>query len=1028
MVKFLIHRPIAVIMTFIAILLLGGVAAGLLPVSLMPDVDIPEITVQVDRPGISVRELENTLVRPLRQSLMQVSHLDDITSETREGFSLIRLRFKYGADINYAFIDVNEKVDGVMRNMPRDVERPAIIKASATDLPVFHINVEAVGDTVGTARFMELCEFADAVIRKRLEQLPQVAMVDVTGQLWPELYILPDAGRMTSLGIRESQIEQVLNENNITLGSLQVIDGQYQYNIRFSNSLRGVEDVQALHLKSNGRILQLKDIAEIGMRPRSREGLFMQDKKEALSLAIIKQSDARMQDLKAEVEKLMGIFERDFPQVKLTLTRDQTGILAYAIDNLKQSLWQGGLLAFLIMFLFLKDTRSPLLIGFSIPVSLVISLLFFHVMHLSLNIISLSGLILGVGMMIDNSIIVIDNITQRMERGEPLAESCIRGTNEVIRPLISSVLTTCAVFLPLIFISGISGALFYDQAVAVTIGLFVSLFVSVTLIPTLYRLFWLRAERKGNLGDNRVARWMTKMQLFQSASVYEKGWHWVFAHRRWMLPVFLLLIVGGGFLGWHLPKERFPAFEQQELVVQVDWNERIHLQENRKRVEALLDLVTDQTTLANAFVGTQQYVLHKEMDLTSTEAVIHLNMTTEATPAGVEEKIRQQMAEQYPGARLSFRFPETIFERLFADREAPFVANVSSQKVSGVPEVEEMEEAIAALQVAYPHHEVGTFAREQYLEVRVNPERLTLYEVDQNTLHARLKAALNEHQIGILRSRTLYVPIVLSDKARTINTILRDLKIVNKNGIEIPVGQLVSLVRNDNYKILHAGKAGEYVPVPFHRVGAASPQGLAQSVKTLLQERFGMNVSFSGQVFSSRQLIKELMVVMLIALALLYFILAAQFESLTQPLIVLLEVPMDIAGALGMLWLFGGTINLMSMIGIVVMSGVIINDSILKIDTINQLRKQGMDLLTAIETAGHRRLKPILMTSLTTILALVPILFACDMGSELQKPLALTVIGGMTLGTLVSLYFIPLCYYYLYKSVNRDQCTVYSKK
>lgn len=1015
MVKFLIHRPIAVIMSFIAVLMLGGVAAGLLPVSLMPKVDIPEITVQIEHLGSSVRELEKTMVTPLRQQLMQVGHLDDISSETREGNALIRMRFKYGTDINYAFIDVNEKVDAVMRRMPREAERPAIIKASATDLPVFYINVQAADESVETARFMEMCEFTNAVIRKRLEQLPQVAMVDMTGQVWPELYIRPNIEQMKSLGIHQSQIQAVLNENNVSLGSLQVKEGKYQYNIRFFNDVNGVEDVKNLYLKTNGHILQLKDIAEIGLRARSRKGMFLQGKSEALSLAIIKQSDARMDDLKKEVDELLAVFKRDFPEIELNVTRDQTAVLTFAINNMKQSLLLGGLLAFLIMFLFLKDTRSPWLIGFSIPVSLLISLLFFHLLNLSLNIISLSGLILGIGMMIDNSIIVIDNITQSLKRGASLAQACIEGTNEVIRPLISSVLTTCAVFLPLIFLSGISGALFYDQAVAIAIGLFVSLLVSVTLLPTLYRLFWLRAERKGRMGENRLARWMNKMQFFQAEDAYEKGWHWVFAHRRWMLPVFMLLIIAGAYMGWHMKKERFPAFQQQELVVQIDWNARIHLAENRNRVDVLLEAIENKTKVANAFIGAQQYVLHKDMDLSTSEAVIYLALKEIATPADVENDLRGLMKDQFPEAKVSFRFPETIFERLFADTEAPLVAKISSPNSKGVPDVKVMENVFSSLKQNYPESGIETFARDQYLEVRVLPERLALYEVNQNSLSKRLKAALNEYQIGVLRSRTLYVPIVLSDKARTINNILKELKVMNKKGKEIPVNQLVTLTRKDNYKILYGGKDGKHVPVAYHKVNGKSAIDLARSIKTLLQDKFNLNVSFSGKIFSSQKLLKELFVVVLIALALLYFILAAQFESLTQPLIVLLEVPMDIAGALGLLWLFGGSINLMAMIGIIVMSGIIINDSILKIDTINQLRKKGLGLKQAIETAGRRRLKPILMTSLSTILALTPFLFASDMGSALQQPLALTVIGGMVLGTLVSLYFIPLFYYYLYR-------------
>lgn len=1016
MVKFLIHRPIAVIMTFIAVLLLGGVATGLLPVSLMPDVDIPEITVQVERTGVSVRELENTVVSNLRRSLSQVSNLDDIISETREGYSLIRLRFKYDANINYAFIDVNEKVDGIMRQMPDDVNRPAIIKASATDLPVFYINVQTTTDSSGTAKFMELCEFTDAVIRKRLEQLPQVAMVDITGLLWPELYILPDTKKTESLGITQSQIENILKENNITLGSLQVIDGQYQYNIKFSNSVRDVKDIQNLYLKTNGRILQIKDIAEVGLRPRTRKGMFMQGSKDALSLAIIKQSDARMEEMKTEVDKLLDVFNRDYPQVKLTLTRDQTSILKFAISNLKKSLMLGGFLAFIIMFLFLKDTRSPWLIGFSIPVSLIISLLFFHLMGLSLNVISLSGLILGVGMMIDNSIIVIDNITQRMDRGESLSQACIKGTNEVIRPLISSVLTTCAVFLPLIFISGISGALFYDQAVAVSIGLFVSLLVSVTLLPTMYRLFWLRAERKGKLGEKRTVAWMSKVQIFQSEDIYEKGWHWIFAHRRWMFPLFLLLIIAGGYMGWHMKKERFPAFKQQELMVQIDWNERINLQENHNRVEKVLLIADDKTELVNSFVGIQQYILHKDMDLSPSEAVIYFKLKEGEKTDELENIIHSYIRGKHPDANVSFRFPETIFERLFSDREAPFVARISSPKVKGAPDVQVMDNVLHSLKQNYAGYDIEPFSRDEYLEIRANPVKLALYEVNQNNLYSRLKAALNEYQIGVLRSRTLYVPIVLSDKERTVNTILNELMVINNKGKEIPVNQLVTLMRKDYYKVLYGGKDGEYVPVPFFNVADVAPTKLANSIKELLKDKFELYVSFSGKLFSSRKLLKELFIVLIIALALLYFILAAQFESLTQPIIVLLEVPMDIAGALGLLWLFGGTINLMAMIGIIVMSGIIINDSILKIDTINQLRKQGLALMPAIETAGKRRLKPILMTSLTTILALMPFLVSHDMGSELQQPLALTVIGGMTIGTLVSLYFVPLMYYYLYRN------------
>ncbi len=1016
MINFLIHRPIAVIMTFIAILLLGGVALGLLPVSLMPDVDIPEITVQVTRSGVSVNEMENSIVSKLRQNLVQVPHLDDLTSESHEGKATIKLRFDYGADINYAFIDVNEQVDAALRYLPDDMERPVIIKASATDLPVFYINAWLKDSTAGVSKFMEMCDMTESVIIKRLEQLNDVAIVDLTGQLKPELCITPLPEKMQSLGIVNDDISEALAKNNISLGSLEVIDGQYHFNIRFSNALRNVEDVKDIYIRANGRIMQLKDIAEIGIRPKDREGAFLSGKNNALSMAVIKQSDARMEELKTEVDKLVGSFRNDYNEIQFEIVRDQTGLLQYAIHNLVQSLVVGSLLAFVIMFFFLKDTRSPWLIGLSIPVSLVISVLFFKMVGLSINIISLSGLILGVGMMIDNSIIVIDNIAQYMQKGESLSQSCIKGTNEVIRPMISSVLTTCAVFLPLIFLSGISGALFYDQAIAVTVGLFVSLIVSITLLPVLYRLFWLSRKDKEDIKATKTSLWLEKVNLFKAEDIYERGFYWVFRNQKLMLLFFVAALITGVLLAIFLPKKRFPQFKQTELEVKIDWNEKINTQENIRRTGLLVDRCGDEVNLANSYVGSQNFLMHKDMDLSVSEASVYLAFDNNKKLQKTQSQIQQWIEKDYPQANCSFSAPATIFEKLFADSEAPFVTKISATNKTGIPDLDEMESLVQKVNNVYPQVYLPPVSSEKFMEIRVKPEFLALYNVDQQKLYTKLKAAINSFQVDVLRTGSEYIPIVLSDKRDKLEDIFKELKIKNENENkdEISVNALVEFIPVIDYKVLYGGKMGSFVPINFFDL-PFSPEKMIPQIRNVVQSFKNVKADFSGSWFSTQKLIRELIIVLLVSLALLYFILAAQFESFTQPLIVLLEVPIDIGGALAVLWVFGGSVNLMSMIGIVVMSGIIINDSILKIDTINHLRKTGMPLMQAIETAGHRRIKSIVMTSLTTILALVPFLWGSDMGSELQRPLALTMIGGMTLGTIVSLYFVPLCYYYIYK-------------
>jgi multidrug efflux pump subunit AcrB len=1013
MIKFLIHRPIAVLMTFLAILTLGIVASRLLPVSLMPEIDIPEITIQVNRPGESARQIEEGIVSTLRNNLMQVPHLDELTSESFDGRATLRLRFSYGADINYAFIDVNEKTDAAMRYLPSDMERPAIIKATASDLPVFYINVWM--DKADEVRFMELSELARSVIVKRLEQQQEVAMVDVTGHMQPELYIEPDEKLLRSLGVSHQVIVNALEQNNLSMGSIEVADGQYRFNIRFANRLRRVEDVKDIRLKIGTRLMRMEELAQIGLRPKQQEGVFLRNGVPALSLAVIKQSDARMDVLKERVEGVINHFRRNYEGVNFEIVRDQTAILDYSISNLQTNLLFGGLLAFIILFFFLKDARSPWLIGISVPTSLVISLLFFRIAGLSINIISLSGLILGIGMIIDNSIIVIDNITQYTERGETLASACIKGTNEVIRPLISSVLTTCAVFVPLIFISGVSGALFYDQAMAVGIGLVASLIVSITLIPVLYHLFSRRADNKKHVKKGKVTKLLERINLFKTEALYEKGFNKVFRYRKVFIVLFLSLLIPAFLLARFMQKERFPVFTHDDVIVAIDWNANITLAENIQRVTTIKKEVSGLSQFSNSYTGTQNYILHKDLDQSVSESKIYFKCHKSDDVELLIERISAFIRTSWPHAIYSFASPETIFEKLFHQDEALLVLRVSDEGSRGIPELSITTEISSYLTGQIPGVEVMPPVSESHIEIRANSERMALYNVDHQTLFSRLQSALNAWQVGTLHTGAGYIPMVIGNTPVPVNRLLNELKVINRDNLEIPVSALVSLVNRDDYKVLYGSAQGAFVPINISDLPNRNITDWMQSVSGNLKEKFDVDVIYSGNWFGARKMLKELAIVLLISLVLLYFILAAQFESLSQPLILLIEVPIDVAGALFLLWLFGGTINIMSMIGIVVMSGIVINDSILKVDTINRLYRSGLPLEKAIKEGGRRRLKPIIMTSITTILALTPVMWGSGMGSELQKPLALTVIGGMVLGTIVSLYFIPLCYYYLNK-------------
>lgn len=1008
MVRFLITRPVAVIMTFLALLLLGIVASGRLPVSLMPDIDIPEITVAVSRPDVSAREIENTVVSIIRRNLLQVQGIDRIESESRNGSALLRLSFKFGNDIDLAFMEVNEKIDGAMNNLPGDLERPRIIKASATDIPVFMLNISLADPDAGDEGFIGLSEFAETVIKKRIEQLPEIGMADITGQIRREIYITPDESKMISLGLTDDDLESAVRLNNINIGSILVKDGKYLYNLEFSSYLKEVDDVKDIYIRKGDRIVQMKDIAMVGIRQERPRGAYYSNGDRAVSLAIIKESSARMSDLEEKMAAMLAVFRDEYPQMKFDISQDQTRLLDYSISNLKGSLLAGGLLAFLLMFFFLKDGKSPLIIGFSIPATLVISLLFFYLIGLSVNIISLAGLILGIGMMIDNSIVVIENITQWTDRGLSLADACVKGTNEIVTPLISSVLVTCAVFIPLIFLSGISGAIFYDQAIAIVIGQGVSLLVGITLLPTLYYLLYKNGK------EGILTALVKKVSLKNIEDRYERGMDFFFRYRTMTMITFGLILLCMGWLFMTMEKEKFPVVKKDELVISVDWNENITLDENLRRIQEMNGLNNELLLQTNSFIGEQQFLFNRDYDQSYTQAKVYIKAAGYDEADAIGKNCYSFIKDKYPGALINIGAQQNIFEKIFDASAEPLIAEVSLMKEKEVPPVDRMTSIIEEMRKRWPDAGISMPQLEDKIHLRIDPGRLLLYDVEPGTLYNTLKSSLNQYNIGELRSSNELLPIVLSDREKQISEIISAGSVLNTRGTSVPVKEIVSVKREHDYKSIMGGINGEYVPVNMN-ITTNRPAAVTSSIRNLVTADPSLTVNFSGTLITGQQLFKELSIILVVALLLLYFILAAQFESLTQPLIVLLEIPIDIAGALLLVKLWGGTINIITMIGLIVMSGVIINDSILKVDTINNLRAEGMGLKEAIYTGGSRRLKPIIMVAMASLFSTAPILFSQGMGSELQRPMALALIGGMSLGTVVSLFFIPLAYWYIYR-------------
>ena len=1017
MIKRLLGRPIAVTMSMIAIIILGIVSMNYIPISLMPDIDIPSITVQVSAPGKSAREINKSILNKLMGQLTQVSGLESIIGEAHSDAARISMTFTPGSDLNMIFIGVNEKMDRAMQLLPEDIGRPKVVKASATDIPAFYINVtlkdEIVGDTLtppkSGERFAELSSYVRDVLSKRIEQLSEVALADISGCVYPEIVITPNYNKLNSMGVGVELIENAIKDNNINLSSLSIKDGLYRFNINFDSKISNKKEIENLLIKQEGRIYKLKELATIAEQIIPPTGIIRSNMKNGISIAIIKQADARMEDLKGSIDKLITNIEKENSKIKLDVTRDQTKLLSFSINNLTSNLLLGAILACLVVFFFMKDFRSPLLIIFTIPISLIITMMVFYLIGITINIISLSGLILGVGIMVDNSIIVIDYIFQEWNKNSNLKTAISDAVSKVFAPLLSSVLTTCSVFIPLIFLSGIAGSLFYDQALAISISLFSSLLVSILLLPVYYYLLYHKKK------PNDKNRFLDKYTSDAYYKYYENAYKWVMRHQK-IVWVFFLLMLPGMFLVYSsIEKSRLPRIDHDDTLFSIDWNSGISLDENDRRVAEFTKSIYPYTQDITSMIGVQQFILPHTKDNAISQSIIYVKSKSNKDLKKTEKLALAFIAKTYPDAVISSSVSGNIFNMIFNEDEAKLRIKLKSN-VGRSLSVDDALRVASLLKSSFPELVISPVILEENIQYVVNKEAMVMYNISYDMIYRRIKELLNTNEIYSISRGAYTIPITTSDAKADICSI-QNAVVTNSDKIEVPLKLLITETKGKDFKNIEIDNGGEYYPIKISARDNEIP-GIIKKVNNLLKDDQRVRAEYDGGYFSGRKMTKELIMVLVVAIFLLYFILAAQFESIIQPMIILLEVVVDMFLVMLILFLLGESLNIMSMIGLIVISGIVINDSILKVDTMNKLRSSGYGLLRAVTMSGHLRLKSILMTTITTVLAVMPFLNRVDMGSDLQYPLSLVIIVGMLVGTLVSLYFIPLAYYNIYRVVG----------
>ncbi len=1007
MVRFLINRPIAVFLSFIGILFFSVLAIRTLPVSLLPSIEVPSVVIKVDYPNNPAQIIENSVLRSIRGELNSLNNLKSIESTASSETGLIKLQFNYGTRMDLAYIEINEKVDRLQESLPRDMDRPRIIRINTSDIPIVRVQVLPKTET----DLVDLSQLSERVLKKRLEQIDGVSIVDINGHREEFIAIKPNDAQLSALNISEAQIEGVLNSANRELGQLSIKDGQYRYFVRMANRLDDLDEIKKLPLRTpNGEVISLDQVADVNFETEKVLSYHLFGEQEGLVITVHKQNSAKMTELVPLVYEAIETFKVDYPNVDFELTQDQSTLLNAGIDNLTTSLIYGGIFAFAVLFLFMGNFKMPIIMGITLPVSLVISFLLFRAVGLSINIISLSGLALGLGMLIDNAIIVIDNITRKRKEGLDIIEACVSGVNEVMAPLISSVLTTLAVFVPLVFLNGLSGALFYDQALSVAIILGTSLMVAFILLPLLYRVFFQKSKKQVK-EDSAFFRLILKL--------YKAFYAVIWRFKIISFALLLLLIPATYFVITSFEKSGLPDIEKTETLLTINWNEPIDAEANKQRVTQLINDLETQP-ISESDIGISQFLLSVEGGRVE-NATIYLKFKSRTEKQSVETWIGNYFEQRHPNATLAIEDAPNAFDQIFKNDSRYFIAkwkNIGQSELMGEEDLIKLNEEVENYATSPVQNGKG-FLFEQSLKATIDNEALAFYNIQEGTFKNALSKALDGFLVTEIRRFGEVIPIKIQRPKGDLQQQLSSVYVTGSDRQQYPLAQFISLDFTKVEKNITADRTGAYQSLEWESLSDAEVLKLSQELPKIAA-KYGLTVDFSGTYFEDQENLQQLIFVLIISVALLYFILAAQFESLVQPLIVIFTLPLGILGALLILKLAGGTLNVMSAIGIIVMLGIMVNDAILKIDTINRFRllpnQEGTArevLSSAIARTGQIRLKPILMTSITTILALLPVIFSTGIGADLQRPLVFSVIGGLTIGTFTALYFVPLAYWFV---------------
>jgi hydrophobic/amphiphilic exporter-1 (mainly G- bacteria), HAE1 family len=1016
-----IERPVTMFMLSGVIVLIGAVSLARLPVDLMPDVSYPSITVRVGYTGVGPLEMEELITRPIEQAMAAVAGLERLESTSSEGNSRVTLNLSWGTDLNEAADDVRSRIDRVRGRLPEDADPPTVFKFDSTSMPIMSVGVEGDYDRV------KLREIAEHDLSQRLERVPGVAAVTVQGGLRRQIHVELSKEKIRALDLPVDRVVNLLRTEGQNLPLGEIDEGDRTYLVRSQGQFADINEIRELVVMTRtGVPVYMKDIAEVKDSTEDFRSFTRINGKPGVRLSITKQSGTNTVQIADGVREEVARINQGSTGIKLSVLNDSSVFISRAIHSVQEHALIGGVLVMLIIFMFLRDLRATFIVFMSIPISVIgtFALLYFN--GYTLNTMTFGGLALGIGMIVDASIVVLENTFRHMEHGKDRMQASIDGSEEVWSAILASTLTHIAVFVPLLFLTGVSSILFKQLAVVVMFSLTMSLFVAVTIVPVLCsRLLKLPPpveQRRGVTG--RLYTWSENF-LNGMDNAYGRLIHRALHHRPTILAVGTGLTVAAIAILPTIGFELMPQADEGEVSVSAELpvGSRIERNEDvavrlesfaKEYVPELIDVST-QAGGGGGFGGgggggggggsrtsmTVRLVPKDERKRSSEQIARDLNRQLASAIPGVIITTRasggNQQANRLLGSGDSRIALEILGDDLqTAQRTALEVKNVMDK----VPEVRNAR--------------IGRDEGRPELAVHVDRPKAALFGLSVTGVANSIRTSVGGTQAAQFREGGNEYPIVVrlreADRERVED--LNDVLINTPSGQVLQAKNLMTVKNQAGPTEIARKNQERVIRVTAEPEGALS-DGI-DAVKARLSEIRvppDFNVGFGAEAEEQARAFAQLQMMLILAIVLVYAVMASQYESLRDPFIIMFSVPLAAIGVVLALKLTGTSFSLQAYIGVIMLAGIVVSNAILLVDYTNILRRRDkMPLREAVETAGRVRLRPILMTSIATVLGLVPMSLGIGEGAELQAPLARVVIGGLIASTMITLVFVPTVY------------------